>query len=225
MDYKVIITGSTGMVGKGVLLECLDSHSISEVLVINRSPLDLKHEKLKEIILKDFSKVEEVQDQLKGYDACFYCMGVSAFGMSEEKYSAITFDITKQFADVLFDLNPKMVFNYISGMGTDSTESKGQMWMRVKGKTENYILNKGFRNAVMFRPGIILAERGIRSKTTMYEVAYTILRPFFPLIKKLPSVTTTTKIGQAMIASITSSNMPSHLENKEINELSDQVVI
>lgn len=219
--YKVIITGSTGMVGKGVLLECLDDASITEALVINRSSLQMKHPKLKELLLKDFTQLESLKDQLKGYDACFYCMGVSSIGMNETKFTAITYDITVIFADILHELNPNMVFNYVSGTGTDSTATGRVMWARVKGKTENYVLNKGFKDAYAFRPGMIIPERGIKSSTGWYNAVYVVLRPFFGLLKKMKSITTTSKIGQAMIASITADQLKKHLENKDINALAE----
>ena len=170
------------MVGKGVLLECLDDASISEALVINRSSLQMKHPKLKELLLKDFTQLESLKDQLQGYDACFYCMGVSSIGMNEAKFTAITFDITVIFADILHELNPNMVFNYVSGTGTDSTATGRVMWARVKGKTENYVLNKGFKDAYAFRPGMIIPERGIKSSTGWYNAVYVVLRPFFGLL-------------------------------------------
>lgn len=218
---KVIITGATGMVGKGVLLECLDHQKITEVLVINRSPLDRQHPKLKEILLDDFTKLAAVKDQLKAYDACFFCMGVSAIGMSQEKYTQITFNITKIFADLLFELNPLMVFNYVSGSGTDSSEKGRSMWARVKGKTENYVLKRGFRDAYAFRPGMIISERGIKSSTGWYNAAYVITRPFFGWLKKQKSITTTSRLGLAMINSMRANQDLKHLENKDINALAN----
>lgn len=216
---KVIITGATGMVGKGVLLECLDSPKIEEILVINRNTLGIQHQKLKEVLLKDFSQIHTISNELEGYDGCFYCMGVSAVGMSEENYTQITYNIAKAFADVLFQINPNMIFNYVSGAGTDSSEKGRSMWARVKGKTENYILNKGFKDAYAFRPGAIIPERGIKSRTGWYNTIYVIMRPFFGLLKSSKNVTTTTKIGLAMINSLDHSQELKHLENKAINVL------
>ncbi len=216
---KVIITGSTGMVGRGVLLECLERSEISEVLVINRNSLEMNHPKLKEILLGDFLAVETIKDALKGYDACFYCMGVSAAGMSEERYTKITFDATRAFADTLFPLNPEMTFIYVSGTGTDSSESGRMMWARVKGRTENYILKKGFKDAYAFRPGIIIPEKGIKSKTKLYNSLYTVMRPFFPLLKKSKGVTTTTKVGLAMLNVLEKSNEKKQVDNREINRM------
>lgn len=218
---KVIITGATGMVGKGVLLECLDHPKISEVLIINRNSLEMQHIKLKEVLLKDFSQVASIKNELKEYEACFFCMGVSAMGMSEDKYTAITYYTAKAFADVLYELNPNMIFNYVSGSGTDSTEKGRQMWARVKGKTENYILNKGFKDAYAFRPGVIIPEKGIESRTGWYNIVYKITRPFFGWMKKSKNITTTTKIGLAMINSMSNTQKLKHLENKDINTLSE----
>ena len=216
---KVIITGSTGMVGKGVLLECLESPHIDKVLVINRSTLSMQHPKLEEVLLKDFMLIESVSDTLKGYDACFHCMGVSAVGLSEEKYAHITYEMSKSLADTLYKLNPKMTFIYVSGTGTDSSEKGRSMWARVKGKTENYILNQGFRDAYMFRPGAIIPEKGIKSRTGWYNAAYVIMRPFFGWMKKSKKITTTTKIGHAMIQTLITPSDQKIVHNPEINDL------
>ena len=215
---NVIITGSTGMIGKGVLLECLGSDKIEKVIVINRRPLEMKHPKLKEIILDNFLDVSEVSDQLTGFDGCFYCMGVSALGMIEADYTRITYSMTKAFADTLYNLNKDMVFNYVSGVGTDRTEKGRSMWARVKGRTENYILNKGFRDAYAFRPGVIIPEKGIRSSTGWYNTMYAITRPLFPLLKRAKRVTTTTKLGRAMINSLFQRRENKVLSPRDINE-------
>ena len=216
---KVIITGATGMVGKGVLYECLDDKSISEVLVINRNPLVMKHDKLKELLLSDFQNIGQHQEELKGYDACFFCMGISVLGLSEKEYTNITYYITKAFVDTLYDLNKEMVFNYVSGSGTDSSEQGRVMWARVKGKTENYVLNKGFKDAYAFRPGAIIPEKGIKSRTGWYNFIYVLSRPFFPLMKKSKNITTTTRIGHAMINTLSKATKLKHLENIDINKL------
>lgn len=218
---NVIITGSTGMVGKGVLLECLDSPKVENILVINRSSLQMQHPKLKEILLKDFTQLATVSDQLLGYDACFFCMGVSVLGLNEEKYTQITLGIIKVFTNLLYQINPRMVFNYVSGTGSDSSEKRRSMWARVKGRTENYILQKGFKDAYMFRPGAIIPERGIKSRTNWYQVFYVVMRPFFDLLKKSKNVTTTSKIGWAMINSVENPQTLKHLENKDINALAN----
>ena len=211
------------MVGKGVLLECLDSQNVEAALIINRSSLGMNHPKLKEVLLKDFADVESIKSELAGYDACFYCMGVSAVGMSEEKYTHLTYDYAKAFADVLYDLNPNLVFIYVSGTGTDSSEKGRVMWARVKGRTENMVLNKGFKDAYAFRPGASIPERGIKSKTRWYNAIYVVMRPFFGLMKKSRNITTTTKIGHAMINCVLNPQSDKHPENREINRLAGDV--
>lgn len=216
---KVIITGSTGMVGKGILLECLESTLVESVLVVNRRSLDMEHEKLTEVLLPDFSDPEPIRQQMKGFDACFYCMGVSSFRMSEKEYERITLKMTETLAVMLRQLNPDMVFNYVSGMGTDSSEKGRIMWARVKGKTENMIFNMGFGDAYAFRPGIILPEKGVRSSTKLYDTLYIVMKPFFPLLRNLRSVTTSSKVGKAMINTVLYPQDLKILENRDINEL------
>ena len=219
--FNVIITGSTGMVGKSVLLECIEHPYIDKILLINRSVLKFDHPKVDEVLLADFTQMHTIKDQLKNYDACFHCMGISSVGKSEEVFTEITFDLTQKLADILYELNENMVFNYVSGTNTDSTEKGKTMWARVKGKTENYILNKGFKDAYMFRPGAIVPEKGIRSSTGWYNVVYVLLKPFFPLMKKNKNITTTTKFGRAMINSLISPIDLKHLENIDINQLAN----
>ena len=198
---KVIITGATGMVGKGVLLECLDHNAITEVLSIGRRSLNMEHPKLKGLIHKDFSEFESVKSKLNGYDACYLNMGVSAVGLSEEEYHKLTYEYTLSLARVLLSLNPQMTITYVSGVGTDSTEKGRSMWARVKGKTENHLLALGFRQAYMFRPGMIIPLRGIKSSTRLYQFMYDYFMWLVKLIKFIApkSVVNTTEIGQAMI--------------------------
>ncbi|WP_225444115.1 Rossmann-fold NAD(P)-binding domain-containing protein [Echinicola arenosa] len=219
MNIKAIITGSTGMVGRAVLLECLDHPSVTQILVINRSPLGIAHPKLKEIVIEDFYDLNQIEEELKGYNACFYCLGTSALGMNEEDYIKVTYQMTKVFADTLYRLNPESIFNYVSGAGTDSSESGRMMWARVKGKTENMILKHGFKDAYAFRPGVILPEKGIQSKTGWYNTMYAITKPLFPFLKKLSSVTTTTNVGKAMIEVSLYPYRKKILENKDINHM------
>ncbi len=216
---KVIITGASGMVGKSVLLECLEHAKVKKILIINRNSINLEHPKLTEIILPDFNQVTTIKNNLKGYDACFYCMGVSAFGMNESNYTKITFNITKMFVDVLYELAPQMIFNYVSGTGTDSLEKTKIMWGRVKGKTENMIRNREFKDAYFFRPGFIIPDKGVKSKTPLYSFFYSLTKPFYPLFKKSPSVIGSSTIGKAMINSLLFPQALKHLENKDINLL------
>jgi len=216
---KVIITGSTGMVGQGVLIECLESPSIEEVLVINRNSLQMQHPKLKEVIHKDFFDFNSIKEELKGYDACFHCMGISSVGMKEEEYHRFTYGITEELAKTLYNINPEMVFNYVSGEGTDSTEKGNLMWARVKGKTENMILNMGFKDAYMFRLQMIIPKKGIKSKTSWVNAFYFISRPFFGLLEKKKNNTTSVNVGQAMINSVLFGNDNKLLENEQVNKL------
>jgi hypothetical protein len=177
---NVLITGSTGMIGKGVLLECLRDDNIRSVTLINRSAIDVQRPKIREILLKDFTQIESIKDQLGPIDACFHCMGISAMGLTEAQYDVLTFEVTQKLADLCFEHNPDMTFNYVSGTGTDSSEKGRVMWARVKGKTENYVLAKGFKRSFMFRPGFIIPENNIKSRTKLYNYIYIIFRPFFP---------------------------------------------
>jgi uncharacterized protein YbjT (DUF2867 family) len=198
---KVIVTGATGMVGKGVLLECLDDKNVTEVLSIGRKPLGIEHAKLNQLIHKDFSEFESIKDQLAGYDACYHCMGVSAAGMNEEQYTAMTYGYSLALATTLYAQNPKMTFIYVSGQGTDSSEKGRQMWARVKGKTENDILKLGFEQAFAFRPGMIIPLRGIEPSSKLYRTLIKNLGWLIKLTKKLApnAVVNTTQIGLAMI--------------------------
>ena len=198
---KVIITGATGMVGKGVLLECLDHESIEVVLSIGRKPTGIEHPKLKELIHKDFSEFASVEKELNGYDACYACMGVSAAGMSEDQYRSITYDSTLGLANTLYQTNPKMTFIYVSGVGTDSTEKGRSMWARIKGKTENDLLKLGFNKSFMFRPGGIIPKRGILPSSKLYRALVKNLAWLLKLMKLMApnSIVDTTQIGLAMI--------------------------
>lgn len=185
---KVIVTGATGMVGKGVMLECLDHPDITEVLSISRRSLKMDHPKLKELLHKDFSDFESVKEQLKGYDAALYSMGVSAVGLDEASYTKMTYDFAMALAKVLQENNPEMTFTYVSGQGTDSSEKGRQMWARVKGKLENDLLKLGFKQAYMYRPGGIIPLRGIKSSTKLYQFFYDYFMWLFKLIKALAPI-------------------------------------
>lgn len=194
---KVIVYGASGMVGYGVLRECLLDPVVTQVLAVGRRPLGHQHEKLSEVVLADLADQSTID--FTGYDACFFCLGVSSAGMSEDAYRHVTYDMTMAAANPLHEANPDATFIYVSGMGTDSTEQGRTMWARVKGKTENDLL-KLFDKAYMVRPGVILPMHGARSSTTAYRVGYTVLRPLFPLFRRMKSVTNTEQIGKAMLA-------------------------
>lgn len=221
MKIKAIITGSTGMVGKGVLLECLDSPKVESVLVINRKPVGIKHEKLKEIIHADFYDLSNIEEQLMGYNACYFCLGVSSFRMSEADYTKVTHDLTIHFAETVLRMNPGMTFTYVSGVGTDSSEKSRTMWARVKGKTENDLLAMPFKAAYMFRPGFIQPMKGIKSATKLYNAIYVVFKPLYPLLKTISpnGVTSTVQLGLAMINVTLEGHEKKVLQAKEINEL------
>jgi uncharacterized protein YbjT (DUF2867 family) len=201
---KIIVTGASGMVGRGVLLECLDHVQVEKVLSIGRTPLNINHPKFEELIVKNFEDYSQVENQLAGYDAAFFCMGVSAAGLDEAQYSKLTYDYTVTLATTLLKLNSQMSCTYVSGEGTDSTEKGRVMWARVKGKTENALLNLGFKSAFMFRPGAIIPLRGIKSKTNLYQFMYDYFLWFVKLMKVIApnSVVNTTQVGLAMINSV-----------------------
>jgi len=198
---RVIIFGATGMVGQGVLRECLIDPGIARVLVVGRSPTGVRNPKLAEIIHDDFLNYSAIEAQLTGYDACFFCLGVSSIGMSEERYRHLTYDLTLAAATTLARLNPQMTFTYVTGAGTDSTEQGPRMWARVKGKTENDLLKLPFKAAYMFRPGAIQPLHGARSKTAWVQAVYTATSPLWSVLRRIsPSlVTSTEQMGRAMI--------------------------
>jgi uncharacterized protein YbjT (DUF2867 family) len=199
---NVLLFGASGMVGQGVLRECLLDPDVERVVSVVRSPTGQRHEKLREIVHRDFYDLSPLSGELSGLDACFFCLGVSAAGMSEEAYRRVTYDLTLGAAELLVRLNPGMTFIYVSGSGTDSTEKGRMMWARVKGATENALLRLPFKAAYMFRPAFIQPLHGVRSKTKLYRAAYVVTTPLFPLVKKLfPRwVTTTEQVGRAMLA-------------------------
>ncbi len=218
---KVIITGASGMVGKGVLLECLDHEQVERVLSIGRSHLDLEHPKLRQLVHKDFSEFSSMVDQLQDYQACYLCMGVSAAGLSAERYKEITYDYTMALARELLGINSQMTLIYVSGVGTDSTEKGRSRWARVKGKTENDLLKMGFRQAFMFRPGMIIPLRGIKSRTKLYQFFYDYFFWLIRLAKVISpgSVVSTTQIGLAMINATLKGYSKNIIVPKDIHEL------
>lgn len=223
MKIKAIITGSTGMVGKGVLLECLENPQVESVLVINRQSLGLKHEKLKEIIHPDFHDFSSIAGELRGFNACFFCLGVSAAGLSETAYARITYDVTLKLAETLVKVNPGLTFCYVSGAGTDHTGKSRMMWARVKGKTENALLQLPFKAVYLFRPGFIQPMKGIRSGTPLYNTIYVLMTPLYPILKLFPTLATNTeKMGKAMINVIVKGYDKVRLENTDINRLAAQ---
>jgi uncharacterized protein YbjT (DUF2867 family) len=218
---RVILFGASGMVGQGVLRECLLDPEVTTVLSIVRNPAGQQHAKLREVVHKDFFDFTPVESELAGFDACFFCLGVSSAGMSEESYRRVTFNITLAAAKTLAKLNPTMTFVFVSGAGTDSSERGRVMWARVKGQTENALLGLPFKAAYMFRPGVIVPLHGIKSRTMIYRVPYAVLGPILPLLKRLfpKYVTTTEKLGRAMLSAAKRGAPKAVLESADINQL------
>ena len=198
---KVLVTGASGMVGQGVLRECLLAPDVAEVVALVRGPTGASHPKLREFVVADFGALDPAAPELHGLNACFYCAGVSSFRMSEADYARVTYDLTLSVATLLARLNPGLTLTYVSGAGTDSTERGPTMWARVKGRTENALLRLPCP-AFMFRPGFIRPVDGIVSKTALYRVIYAVLTPLMPLIERIAprAVTTTRQVGRAMLA-------------------------
>lgn len=217
---KVIITGSTGMVGKGVLIQCLEDNRIKKILLVNRTSIKLNNPKIKEIICDNFLNLVNHEKDFTGYDACFHCMGISVVGSSDEYYKTTTYDITKIITDLVFKGNKNAVFNYVTGEGTDSSEKGPIRWARIKGKAENYILQKGFKDSYMFRAGTIIPEKGIKSRTKIYNLFYVLMRPVYPILKLLPFITTTSKLGNAMINTLFFNYKKKIINNIHINKIS-----
>ncbi len=215
---KVVVFGATGMVGAGVLIECLAHPQISSVLVVGRTSCGVVHEKLRELLRPDLLNYGDAKEDLRGYDACFFCLGTSAVSKSEADYSRITFDLTVAAAESLVELNPFLTFCYLSGEGTDSSERGRIMWARIKGKTENQVL-KIAQSAYVFRPGYIHPMKGVRSRFRTYRIIHTVLRHLYPFLNRvLPThVTTTENIGRAMIQVALGGYSKSVLENQDIN--------
>jgi len=198
---RVVLFGATGMVGQGVLRECLRDNTVSQVVCVGRASAGVQHPKIEALITEDLLELERLEGKLLGLDACFFCLGVSSRGMSEEDYRRLTHDLTLSVAGVLARVNPGMTFVYVSGAGTDSSERGSNMWARVKGATENALLRLPFKAAYMFRPGVIVPLDGIRSKTPSYRVFYAVLGVLLrPMQRLFPrSMSTTRTIGLAML--------------------------
>ena len=221
MNVKTIIFGATGMVGQGVLHECLKHPLVESVLVINRRSCGVQHAKLTEIIHKDFFDLSPIKAQLAGYNAAYFCMGVSSFGMKESDYRRVTYDLTLHVARTLAEVNPDMTFTYVSGSGTDSSEQGRTMWARVKGKTENALLEL-FPKSYMFRPGYIQPTHGLKNAYKMYRI----LAPFYPLWKSLfpKYVCTLEDLGLSMIHATLNAPEKTIFKNPDIRVLAQNDV-
>ena len=218
---KVILFGATGMVGQGVLRECLLDASVERVLVVGRSPTGQQHAKLREVLHKDFTDFSAIESDLAGYDACFFCLGVSSVGMDAERYRHLTYDVTMAAANTLVRLNPGMVFTYVTGRSTDSTEQGPVRWARVKGKTENDLLKLPFKAAYMFRPAGIQPLHGVRSKTGWVNAIYVVAAPLLSYLARTSPkfMTTSEQLGRAMIKVARGGYPKPVLESEDINAL------
>jgi uncharacterized protein YbjT (DUF2867 family) len=198
---KILLLGATGMVGQSALRECLLAADVELVQTVGRAATGAQHPKLKEVVLPDLFDLRDAEPSLAGFDACFFCIGVTSAGLGEETYTRLTFTLTTSVAETLARLNPAMTFVYVSGSGTDSSEQGWSMWARVKGRTENALLRLPFRAAYMFRPGFIVPLDGIQSKTRSYRIFYLVLTPVLPLMRGAfpKSILTTREMGEAML--------------------------
>ena len=214
---RAIITGATGMVGEGALHECLLHPQVEAVLVINRKPCGYTHSKLKEIIHSDFFNFSSIENQLIGYNACFFCLGVSSIGLKEDVYYKLTYTLTLHVAETLSKLNPDMTFCYISGAGTDSSEKGSSMWARVKGKTENDLMKLNFKQVFAFRPGFIKPTKGLKNTLKYYRYVswlFPVGRALFPYV-----FCTLKDLGLAMIHVVNNGYEKKVIEGKDIIKL------
>jgi uncharacterized protein YbjT (DUF2867 family) len=217
---KVLLFGATGMVGQGVLRECLLDADVTEVVTLGRTATGMRHAKLREIVHRDLFDYAPIEGELSGFDACFFCLGVSSFRMSEADYTRLTYDLTMAAARTLARLNPGMTFVYVTGAGSDSTEHGRSMWARVKGRTENALLRLPFKAAFMFRPGAIVPMHGVRSKTALYQTMYSLTRPVLPVLQRVfpNAIVTTEQVGRAMLAVAKRGAPAAILESRDIAE-------
>jgi uncharacterized protein YbjT (DUF2867 family) len=215
---NVLILGATGMVGQGVMRECLLDGGVARVVTLGRRATGTAHPKCRELVHADLFHLAPIEQELAGLDACFYCLGATAAGKSEAEYARINHDMTLAVAETLARVDPDMTFIYVSGMGTDSTERGRAMWARVKGRTENALLRLPFRAAYMLRPGIILPMHGIKSRTTLYRLFYSLMTPLYPALRALfpRAITTTEQLGQVMLRLARSGYSKPVLESADI---------
>jgi uncharacterized protein YbjT (DUF2867 family) len=218
---NVLLFGATGMVGQGVLRQCLLEPGVQSVKTVGRIATGVQHTKLREVVHQDLSNYSFIETELSGFDGCFFCLGVSSAGMTEADYERITYGITMAAAETLSRLNSHMTFIYVSGAGTDSSERGRVMWARVKGKTENALLRLPFKAAYMFRPGVIQPLYGARSKTAWTRRFYSLAKPLLPVLRRIfpDSILTTEQIGQAMLTVVRHGAPKRVLESKDIRAI------
>ena len=220
MTIKVILFGASGMIGKGVLLECLEHPNVSKILAIGRRSCGVEHPKLNEIIHTDFLDYSTIEEKLSGFNACFFCLGVPSSGMTEQDYHLITHDYTVKAADVLSAKNPDMTFCFVSGAGTDETGKSHMMWARVKGKTENSLKTIPLNNLYLFRPAVVYPKKGIKPSYSFYKI----MGPFYPLLRFIfpKYISNTEEVGQAMINAVLYGVDRQVLESKDIIQLANR---
>ena len=218
---KIVLFGATGMIGQGVLRECLLDPDVEQVLAIGRRATGVQHPRLRDIVQSDLWSYSSIEDQLRGFEACFFCLGVTSAGMSEADYTRITYGITVAAAGTLARLNPGMTFVFVSGAGADSSEQGRLMWARVKGRTENAIIGMPFKAAYAFRPGVVQPRHGERSRTAAYRVLYSITKPLLPVLRRLwpGQILTTEQFGRAMLLVVRHGAPKRVLESADINAL------
>lgn len=218
---RVVLFGATGMLGSGALVECLAHPDVEAVLALGRRPCGVVHAKLAEIVHDDFFDYRAVRDRLEGFDACLYCLGASSVGMSEADYRRVTYEMTLRAAEALLEANRRLTFCYVSGAGADVTEKGRIMWAREKGRIENRLMVAPFRAAWMFRPGYVQPVKGVRSRTPLYNAFYAVAGPAYPLLQRVAPtrVTTTERLGLAMIRAARDGAPKPVLDNRDINEL------
>ena len=218
---KVVLFGATGMIGRGVLRECLIDAGVDRVLTIGRSPTNQRHDKLREIVHEELLDFTSIRNELAGYDACFFCLGITSAGMNEADYRRVTYDIALAAARTLVELNPTMTFVFVSGTGADSSERGRVMWARVKGATENAILALPFKASYVFRPAFVQPMHGIRSRTGWYNALYRVFGPLYPVLSRLAPgyMLTTEQIGKAMLHAARQGAPIRVLESRDIRAL------
>jgi uncharacterized protein YbjT (DUF2867 family) len=217
----VVIFGATGMIGQGVLRECLGAADVGRVVTVGRAATGVEHPRLREVVHRDLLDLAPLETSLSGLDACFFCLGITSAGLSEADYTRITYDITLAAANALIRLNPQMTFVFVSGAGTDSTERGRLMWARVKGRTENALLRMPFKAAYAFRPGVVQPLHGVRSRTAAYRILYSLTAPLLPLLRRLfpNQILTSEEMGLAMLNAVRRGAPKRVLESRDIRQL------
>ncbi len=218
---NILMFGATGMIGQGVLRECLRDPDVHLVTTVARSPSGVAHPKLREVVHGDLQHFAPIEHELSGFDACFFCLGVTSAGMTEADYERVTYGIANAAAGTLARLNPRMTFIFVSGAGADSSEKGRVMWARVKGKAENAVLRQPFKASYVFRPAVVQPLHGIRSRTAAYNILYALTRPLMPLVRFVfrGNVLTTEQMGKAMLIAARHGAPKRVLESKDINAL------